>query len=109
MEKNVKVMDYVYDHHIHTQERTQRAYTHTLLKIIKGANDVFQVAHETLLMNSRVSHRHYCNICQVQRPINSNTSGQDCSIHLQHSEKASNFETTRFSIQLIPCLLKWIR
>ena len=30
------------------------------------------------------SHRHYCNICEVQRSINSYASRQDCSILLQH-------------------------
>ena len=41
------------------------------------------------------SHRHYCNICQVQRPINSNASDQDCSIFLQHFEEESKFEKVK--------------
>ena len=48
------------------------------------------------------SHRHYCNICKVQRPINSYASSQDCSILLQHFGEASKFETTRLSIRLMP-------
>ena len=50
------------------------------------------------------SNRHYCNICQVKRPINSYASNQDCSILLQHFGEASKFET-RLPIQLMPCSL----
>ena len=55
------------------------------------------------------SQRQYCNICPVQWPINSNRSGQDCSILLHHFGEASKCETTRISVQLTHCLLKWIK
>ena len=39
--------------------------------------------------------RHYCNIYQIQRPIRSIASGQDCSILLQYFEEENkNFNTT---------------
>ena len=56
-----------------------------------------------------LSHRHYGNICPVQRPINSIASGQDCSILLQHFEEESKFASRRISRQLMSCSLKWIK
>ena len=55
------------------------------------------------------SHRHFCNMYPVPRPINSIASGKECSILLQHFEEALKFESRRISRQLMPCLLKWIK
>ena len=50
-------------------------------------------------------HRHYCNICPGQRPINPIAGVQDCPPFLQHFEEASMFETRRISFNTSDALL----
>ena len=54
-------------------------------------------------------HRHYCDLCPVQRPINSIVNGQDFSSFYSILKKHRSVRQQQFQYKLKPCSLKWTK